>query len=29
LAMTATTTDLAAYPGRYFAAWNQRDLATA
>src|SRR6201998_2097309 len=27
--MTATTTDLAAYPARYFAAWNQRDLATA
>src|ERR1700739_814708 len=27
--MTAATTDLAAYPARYFAAWNQRDLATA
>lgn len=27
--MTATTTDLAAYPARYFAAWNQRDLAIA
>jgi steroid delta-isomerase-like uncharacterized protein len=27
--MTNVTTDLAAYPGRYFAAWNQRDLTTA
>lgn len=27
--MTLTITDLAAYPARYFAAWNQRDLATA
>ena len=27
--MTAATTDVAAYPARYFAAWNQRDLATA
>lgn len=27
--MTATTTDLAGYPARYFAAWNRRDLDTA
>jgi steroid delta-isomerase-like uncharacterized protein len=27
--MTLATTNLAAYPGRYFAAWGQRDLATA
>lgn len=27
--MTAATTDLAAYPARYFAAWNQRDVGTA
>jgi steroid delta-isomerase-like uncharacterized protein len=27
--MTLATTELAAYPARYFAAWNQRDLATA
>ncbi|HUE31880.1 MAG TPA: nuclear transport factor 2 family protein [Mycobacterium sp.] len=27
--MTAATTDLAAYPARYFAGWNQRDLAAA
>lgn len=27
--MTLATTDLAAYPARYFAAWSQRDLATA
>jgi steroid delta-isomerase-like uncharacterized protein len=27
--MTLATTDLAAYPARYFAAWGQRDLATA
>jgi len=27
--MTAISGDLAAYPARYFAAWSQRDLATA
>jgi len=27
--LTATTTELAAYPARYFAAWNQRDVTTA
>ncbi|MCX2932343.1 ester cyclase [Mycobacterium sp. CVI_P3] len=27
--MTAPSTDLAAYPARYFAAWSQRDLSTA
>ncbi|MDP7723615.1 ester cyclase [Mycobacterium sp. TY814] len=27
--MTAEITDICAYPARYFAAWNQRDLATA
>ena len=27
--MTAISTDLAGYPARYFAAWTQRDLATA
>jgi steroid delta-isomerase-like uncharacterized protein len=27
--MTLATTDLCTYPARYFAAWNQRDLATA
>jgi steroid delta-isomerase-like uncharacterized protein len=27
--MTLAATDLATYPARYFAAWNQRDLATA
>jgi steroid delta-isomerase-like uncharacterized protein len=27
--MTLATTDLSTYPARYFAAWNQRDLATA
>ena len=27
--MTLATTDLAGYPARYFAAWSQRDLATA
>lgn len=27
--MTTATTDLAGYPARYFAAWNQRDLAVA
>lgn len=27
--MTTATTDLAGYPVRYFAAWNQRDLAAA
>lgn len=27
--MTLATTDLASYPARYFAAWSQRDLATA
>lgn len=27
--MTTATTDLAGYPARYFAAWSQRELATA
>src|ERR1700761_3476650 len=27
--MFAVTADLAAYPARYFAAWNQRDQTTA
>jgi len=27
--MTLATTNLVAYPARYFAAWNQRDLAIA
>jgi hypothetical protein len=27
--VTTATTDLAGYPARYFAAWNQRNLATA
>jgi steroid delta-isomerase-like uncharacterized protein len=29
LTMTLTAADLAAYPARYFAAWGQRDVATA
>lgn len=27
--MTSVSADLAGYPARYFAAWSQRDLATA
>jgi predicted ester cyclase len=27
--MMLATTELTAYPARYFAGWNQRDLATA
>jgi hypothetical protein len=27
--MTASTTDLAAYPTRHFAAWDQHDPAIA